>query len=722
MAPIRYVEAAPIDASSTAIRTFSGHWFTVPVKIDQALDAVGSLASPDGQAPASATRERLLTLLTEGGSVGPARTSHGRTEASPVLMIGEGQLFSDVRRGGPVFSNAPAATAKTYDPGLMRAAVALVVSPGFADDGLSEVGTALTDASQPWLPFVISEGRGWLGPMFGPPGGLCLDDLLGRLAANAVAWPGLDSPDTRAIGSWQGAGHPAVAWMAATAAADLTRYAAGEPSLAQGHLLEMNPATLSVSRHPVLPLPFGRAVPDRADPVDAAPAALLDERTGIITRTSRFQHHPAIPKTLISVHAHVSKMRRVGPWQTDSTTAGTSFVSEEAARHAAIGEAVERYCGNIVQPGLLCEATWRELAERGEHAVDPDDLILFSAKQYATQGFPFVPFTRDLRVFWVRGRSLTRDCAAWIPASIAYPNWRNGGFEQTAPLANAYFAGLAAGPHLEFAIVSGIQEIVERHITMAWWANACPLSAIRTIPASLQALWSGAPERAGQRGWLISLPNEFDIPVIAGVVEHVKERLLTIGFAARSDPEQAAFKAWAEALTLQDGARNLNVREGGYRQAAARGDVSADYVKPWRADRRYLDDYRSDFRDVVDLMCQLQIALDPRTADRIRPWVDTTREGSLTDIRPLADNSLRTYAAAIEAAGFEIFYADLTTRDVSLTGMRAVRVMVPGLIGNFAAAFPFQGGGRLRDVAVELGWRPRALDEENINVFPMPHA
>jgi ribosomal protein S12 methylthiotransferase accessory factor len=51
-----------------------------------------------------------------------------------------------------------------------------------------------------------------------------------------------------------------------------------------------------------------------------------------------------------------------------------------------------------------------------------------------------------------------------------------------------------------------------------------------------------------------------------------------------------------------------------------------------------------------------------------------------------------------------------------------VRVFVPGLIGNFCAAFPYQGKGRLRDAAVELGWRSAPLAEEEINVFPLPHA
>jgi ribosomal protein S12 methylthiotransferase accessory factor len=470
----------------------------------------------------------------------------------------------------------------------------------------------------------------------------------------------------------------------------------------------------------VLPWPAGPAAGLSPDTADVA--SLVDDRNGVITSLSRFDHHEDIPRRLISVHAHVSNMRRLSPWSTDSTTAGTSFESEEGARRAAIGEAVERYCGNIIQPGLLRRASWRELAEEGEYALDPDSVVLFSDQQYAAAGFPFTRFTADLETYWIAGRSLTHDRPAWLPASLSYANWHVGPYEATPPITNLYYAGIAAGPDLEFAITSALQEIVERHATMVWWSNAQPLPSIREFPPDLAALWHGAAAEAGQRAWLIPLPNEFGIPVMAGVVEHTRERLFTAGFAARSDPREAALKAWAEALTLQDGARNLDQPAGGYRQSVERGEVTDRYIKPWRADRRYLDDYRPDFRDVVDLMCQLQIFLDPRAAERVRPWVDTPAGPRLDDIAPMPDGSLRGYRQAIESRGFEIFYADLTTRDVASTGLRVVRVLVPGLIGNFTAAFPYQGKGRLREAAVELGWRSAPIAEADINLFPLPHA
>lgn len=720
MSGLRFLEVAAISADATAVKTFSGRWFRVALDYEAVLALIGKLANGGAISPSDQAAKALREALIDGCSlVGtrPAAPSH----IPVVLMLGASDLCTRLREGSPFLQRAPLEELSGYRPGISPAAVVLVIQDSFGTDELKHLASEFAAARQPWTAFVVADGRGWLAPVYEPEGELDHDDLIGRLRANETLWPGLEAEQRQSLGDWSKPDGTCLAWMSSVVAADLARYAAGQPFLAEDHLIELDPATLSVIRHRVLPLPWRDKGQPRGD-ASGRPDYLVDDRTGVVSKLTRFSHHPSVPSELISVHAHVSRMRRLGPWRTDTTTAGTSFTSEDMARQAAIGEAVERYSGNLIQPELLRECNWYELTEAGEHAVDPDDLVLFSARQHATHGFPFVPLTRDLRIHWLRGRSLTRNCQAWIPAPLAYVNWRLAQYHNSPPLSNAYFAGLAAGQNLEFAIVSGLQEIVERHITMIWWANAQPLPAIRGFPPKFAALWSGAPEKAGMRAWLIPLKNEFGIPVMAGAVEHVSDKLLTMGFAARSDPEQAALKAWAEGLTLQDGARILDQPAGGYRQAARLGDVLDTYVKPWRADRLYLDDYRADFRDVTDLMCQLQIFLDPRAADRVRPWADPAGEINLSDVRPLGDNSLAGYQKAIEAQGYEIFYSDLTTRDVQRAGMRAVRVMVPGLVGNFAAAFPYHGKGRLRNAAVDLGWRTVPLKEEDINVFPLPHA
>lgn len=145
-------------------------------------------------------------------------------------------------------------------------------------------------------------------------------------------------------------------------------------------------------------------------------------------------------------------------------------------------------------------------------------------------------------------------------------------------------------------------------------------------------------------------------------------------------------------------------------------------LKPWRADRAYLDSYRADFQDVTHLMMQLQVGIDPKLISSLRPWVDVSQTYALADIPALPDRTLATYRQRLESRGYEIFYIDITLPDIALTGMRTTRVIVPGLVPNTPAAFPPLGNGRIQQMAVQLGWRLEPLPVEELNYLPMPHA
>ena len=65
---------------------------------------------------------------------------------------------------------------------------------------------------------------------------------------------------------------------------------------------------------------------------------------------------------------------------------------------------------------------------------------------------------------------------------------------------------------------------------------------------------------------------------------------------------------------------------------------------------------------------------------------------------------------------------DLTTPDIMHTGLKAARVIIPGLVPNFPAAFPPLGGGRVQNIPVQLGWRDKPLPADELNYMPMPYA
>lgn len=92
------------------------------------------------------------------------------------------------------------------------------------------------------------------------------------------------------------------------------------------------------------------------------------------------------------------------------------------------------------------------------------------------------------------------------------------------------------------------------------------------------------------------------------------------------------------------------------------------------------------------------------------------------DVPGPAPRGADRYRRALEGQGISPIVVDITTADVASTGMRVVRVIAPGTVGNAPAAFPFLGRGRVQSIAVELGWRDRPLEEAELNYFPMPHA
>ncbi|WP_415944134.1 YcaO-like family protein [Streptomyces sp. 067-1] len=404
------------------------------------------------------------------------------------------------------------------------------------------------------------------------------------------------------------------------------------------------------------------------------------------------------------------------PWQAARQAFGTSWDCDGQARRSAEGEAVERICGAVPpDPGRVVYGSHRALTRRGVPALDPRRLVLYSSRQYATPGFPFRPFLPDSPAHWVEGRFADRDEPVHVPAFLVYTAWRRMPHGRPEPrYAFPALGGTAAGATAEHAALSGLQEVIERDAAAVWWANAHPLRALRPTPYLLGAI-GGPPRDFDVR--LAHVDNEFGVPVLAAGVRSRDEGWLTYGFAARADPVEAAAKALAEAYVLQVTCRTLDNPA-----ARPRTPGRASPLKPWRRDRRYLDAYRTDFSDVVEQLCQQQLYLDRRAADRVAPWAWDMPSGSWADVPSLPGSDLDTLVDRVRACGREVITVDLTTPEATTAGAHAVRVVVPGTVGAAPAAYLARGGGRLREAGARLGWRARALGEKELNTFPMPHS
>jgi ribosomal protein S12 methylthiotransferase accessory factor len=431
---------------------------------------------------------------------------------------------------------------------------------------------------------------------------------------------------------------------------------------------------------------------------------LIDDRTGIVRRLTRRPVPAQLPRSYTIVDSYLADTTRFCAYPSDTAGAGYAFADELRAVGAAVGEAVERYCGNLVPPGLR-SASHTELTAAGTDAIDPDTLALFSPDQHAEPGFPCVPFTRDLTVEWASGVDLATGAPVAAPASLVWVSHHGG--PRTNPIIQA---GLATGPTLAAAHWSAVCEIVERDAMTMTWTGRGALRLIRP-PDAIARLARGPAQTLTARFY--AFPTDVGLPVVGALVRDATTGYLSMGMGAHPDSEHAMLKALGEAYQLQILLADYDDPDGAFARAAAQ---PTSPLKPWRADRDYATAYRADLRDAVDYGCHLQLHLDPTIQTRFETDLAASVDDETDPAELAADapRGLDDLVARLTGTGHRVVGVDVTTADVAAAGLHVVRVLVPGYYSNSAAGLPFLGGARLpRQLASTSDGRPRLL--------PLPH-
>ncbi|MFJ3616791.1 YcaO-like family protein [Streptomyces iakyrus] len=431
----------------------------------------------------------------------------------------------------------------------------------------------------------------------------------------------------------------------------------------------------------------------------------------LIERVTRDRPRVETVPSCVSYSAHLSARSASAPYAVDTVTGGAALGDHQRARDAAMGEAVERYCGNAVPPALPL-ASYGQLARAGTPAVDPREFALYSPSQYAQRGFPFVPMASDLEIAWVPGTDLTDGEEVLVPASLAYVNYFRGPHATEPPTNYPLLAGTAAGRSPEQARRAALEEVLERDAVTVWWLSGAPATALVPEPGGPVAAAVGEARAAGLRVTLLLIPSTFDVIVVGAFIEDPARRLVAFGSACRSTVEAAAAKALTEAVGMHETGLELLEHDGDFWTGVRAGRYSHRPYRPYRSDRAYRDDFRADLRDINDVCLHVQYHLDPRTQgsrlDRLRA------PGPSRPAPPGAGSGTAT------TSGPRAIAVDLTTPEVRAAGLHVTRVLVPGLSCNAPAAFPFLGGRRLYEEPVARGWVPGPLAEADLVLEPLP--
>jgi ribosomal protein S12 methylthiotransferase accessory factor len=615
---------------------------------------------------------------------------------------------------------------------------------GAADGGLTddlvELSRAARSAGKPFVPVWLEGLTGHVGPVVQPHGGPCLRCYLLRRAANDQRWELTDAVRRSATDNGKEPRHlfsPLVGSLADLCALQVLQAIAGpasrEKSLQVGLALELNViAFAAVTRH-VLRVP---ACPDCGPDSSEADATLVGTElvgtempngTGLPVRTEQKAAGSSLDRLLgvwpLLVDPVVGVVREIEPLpveedepafvhylSTASDTArltrlknfannGGVSITHSGAVAKALGEGVERYCSAFFDYDDLLVSAYRELPGRG---TPPGDYALYTQAQLDSGDLPWKPFTEDTPVRWTTGLSLATGESVFVPAASVYvpyhyrPDSGEAGFTQ--PIST----GLAAGTSFSEAALSALCEAVERDaFTITWQARlGRPHIDPETLPASCRDRLDRFTA-AGLRVHMMDITTDIGLPTLLTIAlgDRPTSPAVAVAAATHPDPEIALIKSLEELAHTRKFARQV-----------------MDYTPALPVD------VAAGHPEVLEQTHHLRFYC-PQEAKAFAEFAWASSETRrLDEVGPTggAGRQLSDAVALVGRAGLEAIACDLTTPDVARLGLRAVRVVVPGLhplfMGHRNRAL---GGTRLYEVPARLGERGIAPGEPD-NPFPHP--
>jgi ribosomal protein S12 methylthiotransferase accessory factor len=421
---------------------------------------------------------------------------------------------------------------------------------------------------------------------------------------------------------------------------------------------------------------------------------LLDAEAGIITRIEFYKPRLNDPQ-FVHCHANITDTQFLAGGLKIPGTGGTAL-TEDAALAKAIGESVERYCGEFYDPESIIVAPARKLKER---CIRPVRFILFDRSQYQP-GFPFSCVSDDDLLGWVQGLSLTSGQHVLVPAVLVHLSYCPTHVEPLFDMGPV--SGYACGATFDEAVLSAICEIVERDAFMVFWYNWLAVPSFNLYAAE-SAVVRSALQRyhpAPVRVFCADITTDTGIPAIVAVMVSREPGwpAAVVASAAHLDTEQAIAKALFELA-----ANHLYIRSY-YEQPAYHRlpRLPAEVVEMQDHGLFYCSPERLPYLEVLT-----------------KPWrvIAPARRPSLSsgDVKRDVDTCVQRLAAV----GLEIIVVDLTTPDVESLGFKVVKVLIPGMQPIDFGPRRHLGGPRLYQVPAKLGYNPASGPHE-LNLFPHP--
>jgi ribosomal protein S12 methylthiotransferase accessory factor len=426
---------------------------------------------------------------------------------------------------------------------------------------------------------------------------------------------------------------------------------------------------------------------------------LVDRSVGIIQDIYQVSREPGAPDFFHYV-AKASNTLALCEQKNSSIGSGTSS-NRASALAKALGEAVERYCSAIYDKE---ELPLTSFTDASFSCIPPGDFALFSQDQYSQTDFRFSPLDIDIPFRWVQASDLVKGKPCFVPAAMVFLPYFFDREKNEHPITQPISTGLACHGSRTKAILSAICEVIERDaFTITWQARlGRPQINVETLSALNRDLVQRL-ERIKSTVTLLNLTMDVGIPTVLSVLRsHVPEAPALV-FAASADlnPEEAVRKSLEELAHTRRLAQLLKTN-----------------LPPCIPD--------SNFENVVNQDIHVRLYCDHNNTHLADFIFESQQRIGFDEIENLATGDpeidLRTLLEKVEKVRHRILVVDLTTPDVSESGLFVFRALIPGFHPLFMGhGIRALGGSRLWQVPQKLGYQGiTKLSGDNPAPHPFP--
>lgn len=501
-------------------------------------------------------------------------------------------------------------------------------------------------------------------------------------------------------------------------------------------LLSVSLMTLECHRHTFLPFP---SCPDCAQiPEDTAEMAIVALRSQPKAETFsyRIRQPVANAEQILSTYVDqrtglVSSLMTENTnllpiassrlsTETDSPVGAGSTLRPAQSRTVSVLEVIERYAG--LRPRskrTMIQASYHQLMQDGQPALDPTTLGLHSPEQYEQQKHhhsprQLVPYHHDLVCHWVWGYSFQKRSPLLIPEHCAYYGIPVS--DENPAFVFEISNGCALGNCLEEATFHGMLEVIERDaFLLMWYARLqVPRLDLRSLTdPTVRLLIEHLEYHSGYTIYAFNLTLDHAVSCLCllGVDEQNREGMPKAFVAAGSHPhpEQALLKALREFAMFLAFPRRLDQES-----RAQALEMLADANLVQKMEHHPLMYY---LPEAFERLHFLYHTVQQQTfQEAFREFYACPPEHM--DLR----DDLETLVNYYLKRETDVIVVDQTAPEYHSCGLRCVKVLMPGMLPmtfgqNYRRVTGFR---RLHQLPFTLGYQNHPLTTAEINPHPHP--